>query len=124
MTSFDVTNGVNRLQSTVNQLLTRTQEQQTWIDQEKRKTTDVSIVLLWNESLQIWLARENLAPTSTSRIFYYYHMWIYQLYLWFFTQQKRNRYRTSRCIFVWWISLFTKCLSWYRNDSERIRKYV
>ena len=103
MTSFDVTNGVNFLQNQSRFLTSQISDHSSWISLQTPKIQTPSLVLQWNESLQFWLARANLAPTTTSRFLYYFHLWIYQIYLWL--QPSKHTILPSWMQSYLWVSL-------------------
>jgi len=53
-----------------------------WQKQASQKIDNFSRIILWNQHLQKWIGQTNLSPTVSSRLFYMFHLWIYQLYLW------------------------------------------
>jgi hypothetical protein len=87
MSSFDLTNTANRLQSIVGQQSRNLQQNSIWMQRESNRHIQCMGTLMWNECLQKWIGQVNLAPTQSSRVLYLFHMWLYQMYLWIVKQQ-------------------------------------
>lgn len=60
------------------------------LDNIQQRQKNFYSVLFWNYNVEKWLAFQDLPPTRTSRIFYYFHMLYYSLYLALIKNSNKN----------------------------------